>query len=175
MPLLRLFVALCLASGSAVAQDASVPLKASDHLSKAAASPTVVPVVALTAPVGYVKTVTGMAFVVVDGQAKPANIGSPVTRGSVLKTGANSTLGVTFNDSTLMSFGPETELRVDDYLYAPSEGKLRFGSSLMRGTLNYISGVIAKLKPDAITVTTPTGMIGVRGTQFVAKVDPQTP
>lgn len=174
MLLFRLFVALCLASGAAVAQDSSVPLKASDHLSKSTPLLAVVPV-ALTAPVGYVKTVTGLAFVVVDGQAKPANIGSPVTRGSVLKTGANSTLGVTFNDSTLTSFGPETELRVDEYLYAPSEGKLRFGSSLMRGTLNYISGVIAKLKPDAVTVTTPTGMIGVRGTQFVAKVHPETP
>jgi len=33
--------------------------------------------------------------------------------------------------------------------------------------------VIAKLKPESVTIKTPTGMIGVRGTQFLAKVDPQ--
>jgi hypothetical protein len=75
----------------------------------------------------------------------------------------------------MMSFGPETELRVDEYLYSPVDGQLKFGSRLVRGTMNYISGVIAKLKPDAVTVNTPTGMIGVRGTHFVAKVFPETP
>jgi hypothetical protein len=34
-----------------------------------------------------------------------------------------------------------------------------------------VSGVIAKLKPEAVTVKTPTGIIGVRGTQFVALVE----
>ena len=37
--------------------------------------------------------------------------------------------------------------------------------------MNYVSGVIAKLQPDAVSVKTPTGTIGVRGTQFVVKVD----
>ena len=40
-----------------------------------------------------------------------------------------------------------------------------------KGTLNYVSGVIARLRPDAVSVDTPTGTIGVRGTQFVAKIE----
>ena len=51
------------------------------------------------------------------------------------------------------------------------KGELKLSTQLTRGTLNYISGVIAKLKPTAVTVKTPTGIIGVRGTQFVAKVE----
>jgi hypothetical protein len=31
--------------------------------------------------------------------------------------------------------------------------------------------VIAKLKPDAVSVRTPMGVIGVRGTQFLVKVE----
>ena len=31
-------------------------------------------------------------------------------------------MGVTFKDNTLMSFGPDTEMTVDEYLYAPAEG-----------------------------------------------------
>ena len=42
---------------------------------------------------------------------------------------------------------------------------------MTRSSLNYVSGVIEKLKPDAVTVGTPTGIIGVRGTQFLLKVE----
>lgn len=80
-------------------------------------------------------------------------------------------MGVTFKDNTLMSFGPDTEMTVDEYLYAPAEGDLKLSTRLTRGSLNYVSGVIAKLNPTAVTVKTPTGIIGVRGTQFVAKVE----
>ena len=34
----------------------------------------------------------------------------------------------------------------------------------------YVSGVITKLKPEAVKVKTPTGTIGVRGIKFVVKV-----
>lgn len=122
-------------------------------------------------PVGYVKTVTGEAFVVTTGQPVKAQPGTAVLLGSLLKTSKASSMGVTFKDNTLMSFGPDTEMAVDEYLYAPAEGNLKLSTRLTRGTLNYVSGVIAKLKPTAVSVTTPTGIIGVRGTQFVAKVE----
>jgi hypothetical protein len=122
-------------------------------------------------PVGYVKTVTGEAFVITAGQSVKAQPGTAVLLGSLLKTAPASTLGVTFKDNTLMSFGPDTEMTVDEYLYAPAEGDLKLSTRLTRGSLNYVSGVIAKLKPTAVTVKTPTGIIGVRGTQFVAKVE----
>lgn len=121
--------------------------------------------------VGYVKTVTGEAWVSTAGQRAKAAPGTPVMIGSQLKTLADASLGVTFKDNTTMSFGPDTELTVDEYLYAPAQGQLRLGTSLVKGSLNYVSGVIAKLKPEAVTVKTPTGIIGVRGTQFVAKVE----
>jgi len=122
-------------------------------------------------PVGYVKTVAGDAVVVTAGQTQKAAVGTPVHVGSLLRTGAQSSLGVTFKDETVMSFGPNTELTVDDYLYEPSRGKLRMNSKLAKGSLNYVSGVIAKLQPDAVSVQTPSGLIGVRGTQFLIKVE----
>ncbi len=124
-------------------------------------------------PIGYVKTVTGEAWVSTSGQRVKAQPGTAVLLGSLLQTGAASSLGVAFKDNTLMSFGPDTELAVDEYVYAPAQGQLKLGTRLIRGSLNYLSGVIAKLKPEAVTVKTPTGIIGVRGTQFVAKVEDQ--
>ncbi len=123
------------------------------------------------APIGYVKNVTGDASVSTAGQTVKAETGTPVLLGSVLRTGKNGSMGVTFKDETVMSFGPDTELSVDEYLYAPAQDKLKLGSRLSKGSLNYVSGVIAKLKPDAVSVDTPSGTIGIRGTQFVVKVE----
>jgi len=121
--------------------------------------------------VGYVKTVTGEASVSSGAQRVKAVPGTPVMLGSLLKTQQDASLGIAFKDNTLMSFGPDTELTVDEFLYAPAQGQLRLDARLVKGSLNYVSGVIAKLKPDAVSVKTPTGIIGVRGTQFVAKVE----
>lgn len=122
-------------------------------------------------PIGYVKTISGEASVITAGQASKAEVGTPVHTGSVLRTGVKSGMGVTFKDETVMSFGPNTELTVDEYLYAPSQGKLKLGSKLAKGSMNYVSGVIAKLQPEAVSITTPTGTIGVRGTQFLVLVE----
>lgn len=121
--------------------------------------------------IGLVKTVSGEAAVIDAGRAVRAEVGTPVKLGSVLKTGAGGAMGVTFKDNTRMSFGPDTEVTVDEFLYAPGRGDLKFNANMTKGTLQVVSGVIAKLRPDAATVKTPTGTIGVRGTHFVVRVD----
>lgn len=122
--------------------------------------------------IGYVKTVSGEAFVIDAGKAVKAQPGTAVRLGSVLRTGAKGSMGVTLKDDTVMSFGPDTELVVDEYLYAPGRGDLRMNANMSRGTLQVVSGVIARLRPGAATVRTPTGTIGVRGTNFLVKVEP---
>jgi hypothetical protein len=123
------------------------------------------------APVAYVKNVMGDASVTTSGKVVKAEVGTPVLQGSVLRTGAKSSMGLTFKDETIMSFGPDTQLTVNEYLYAPAQGKLSLVSLLAKGTMNYVSGIIAKLQPDAVSINTPAGIIGVRGTQFVVKVE----
>lgn len=123
------------------------------------------------AAIGYVKNVSGDAWISNGSARQKAEVGSPIYQGSVLQTGSRSSLGVTFKDETVMSFGAETVFTVDEYLYAPAQGKLKLSSKLAKGSLNYVSGVIAKLKPEAVTVGTPSGIIGVRGTQFLLKAE----
>jgi hypothetical protein len=122
--------------------------------------------------IGYVKTVSGDATVVDGGKPVKAQVGTPIKMGNSLRTGPKGSMGVTFKDNTVMSFGSDTELTVDEYLYAPGKGDLKFGASMTKGSLNVVSGVIAKLKPDVVALKTPTGTIGVRGTNFAVKVEP---
>ena len=72
-----------------------------------------------------------------------------------------------------MSMGPNTQMVIDQYLFSPGQGQVGLVASLLRGTSNYVSGQIAKLRPESVNVNTPSGMIGVRGTQFVVRVDPE--
>src|SRR6188768_4153092 len=104
--------------------------------------------------IGYVKTVAGDATVVDNGKPIKTQVGTPIKMGNSLKTGAKGSMGVTFKDNTVMSFGSDTELTVDEYLYAPGKGDLKFGASMTKGSLNVVSGVIAKLRPDAVALKT---------------------
>jgi hypothetical protein len=122
--------------------------------------------------IGFVKTVSGDAAVIDAGNPIKAQVGTPIKMGNTLKTGPKGTIGVTFKDNTVMSFGPDTELTVDEYFYAPGKDNLKFGTSMLKGSLHVVSGVIAKLKPQSVTMKTPAGTIGIRGTRFLVKVEP---
>jgi len=126
-------------------------------------------VAAETTSIGFVKRVEGEAKIISAQDAIQAQPGTPIHLGDRIKTGENGRLGVTFKDNTIMSFGPETEVVMDEYLFDPAEGQLKLALNMLKGTLHYISGVIAKLKPEAVSVKTPAGIIGVRGTRFLVK------
>ncbi|WP_279627147.1 FecR family protein [Phytopseudomonas punonensis] len=115
--------------------------------------------------------VQGEATVSIAGTTQSATIGTPLYVGSVVKTGPAGSMGVTLKDNTVMSFGPNSELTLDEFLFDPAQDDLKLTAKITHGTLDYISGTIAKLKPEAVQINTPTGTIGVRGTHFLVKVD----
>lgn len=131
-------------------------------------------VMAQDSVIGFVKTVDANASVVTAGQAIAAQPGMALHLGQVLKTGKPGSMGILLRDNTSLSIGPNTEIVLDEYLYEPGEGKLKLTLGFVKGSLQYVSGIIAKLKPEAVGIKTPTGMIGVRGTQFLAKVEPES-
>jgi hypothetical protein len=44
---------------------------------------------------------------------------------------------------------------------------------MLKGTAGYLSGLISKLSPESAHFETPTASIGIRGTQFVVRVEGQ--
>jgi len=121
-------------------------------------------------PIGYIMKVQGKATVTSRGQTIDARVGQAVIIGTTLRTGSEGSMGVTLSDNTVMSFGPNSEFTLDEYQFEPAQEELKLTAHISKGTLNFISGVIAKLKPEAVELKTPTGTIGVRGTHFLVKV-----
>jgi hypothetical protein len=120
---------------------------------------------------GRVKIVSGTAFVIHEGQRIPAQVGQSLSETDTLTTGADGRIGVTLRDETRVSLGPNSEVRLDRFVYAPAEGNLAFVMRFVRGIAVYMSGRIAKLSPNAVRLETPVAILGVRGTRIAIKVD----
>ncbi len=125
--------------------------------------------------IGAIKTLKGTATLVRDKTEHKVSIGTSIFMKDVLKTGSNGSLGIRFNDNTLISIGPNTVYTIDEYVYQPNEQKLAFVSKVSKGTLNFVSGNLTKLAPDAAKVKTPEATIGFRGTHFLIKVEDNNP
>ena len=121
--------------------------------------------------VGVVKTLEGGAAITRDGETIVVGTGIEIQRADIVKTDRNGFVGLVFSDDTRISMGPNTELAVDDYLFDPVEKKLSFVLRLIRGTLSFLSGQIAKLSPESVQLLMPAATIGVRGTHVLIEVD----
>jgi hypothetical protein len=89
----------------------------------------------------------------------------------VINTDDSGSVGITFKDNTMISIGPNTKYVIDEYAYQPKNNQLSFVSTVSRGTLNFVSGNLTKLAPNAVKVNTPVGTMGMRGTRFLLKVE----
>jgi hypothetical protein len=120
-------------------------------------------------PAGRIKIASGAVFVVRGGQTKPVQVGEVVYEADTLKTGPDGKLGLTLKDDTRLSLGPDSEIRLDKFAYAPADGNLAFVLKVVRGVAAYVGGRIAKMAPDAVKLETPAAIVGVRGTTLIIR------
>ena len=90
----------------------------------------------------------------------------------VIRTGIDGSVGITFVDNTMMSAGPNSSLTLDKFSFNSTTHEGRLDASIRSGTLSVISGKIAKQSPEAMTVRTPSAILGARGTEFFVQVVP---
>jgi hypothetical protein len=121
--------------------------------------------------IGQVKTVRGTVHVERDGQRLAAEPGMWVRQSDKLVTGADGAVGVTFLDNSLLSAGPGTVLAIDRYDFDTTTHVGQFDTSLQKGSLAVVSGKIVKQSPGAMRVRTPASVMGVRGTEFLVRVE----
>jgi hypothetical protein len=133
----------------------------------------VLPAVASGQPAaaGRVKVASGAASIVRGSQVVPAAVGAEVFESDVLRTGPDGRLSLMLADESRLALGPSSELALTRFAYAPQDQQLGLGVRLARGVLSYVSGLIARLAPDAVRLQTPTSIIGVRGTHVLVKAD----
>jgi hypothetical protein len=85
--------------------------------------------------------------------------GSSVHARETVQTGSSGQANLRFIDTTSMSVGPRSSVRLDKFVYDPNKGA---GSAVMetsRGAFRFITGS----QKGEFKIKTPTGTLGVRG------------
>ncbi|HYR36342.1 MAG TPA: FecR domain-containing protein [Burkholderiales bacterium] len=126
---------------------------------------------AWAADVGEIKIAKGAAHLERGSQRLTVRVGMPVQESDKVVTGSDGTVGITFADNSLLSVGPSSVLAIDRYVFDSTTHAGQFDSTLSKGTLAVISGKMVKQSPDAMRVRTPSAIMGVRGTEFIVRVD----
>lgn len=121
--------------------------------------------------IGVVKIVKGNASIIRNQQTLPAAAGVKLQVSDELQTGAGGSLGVILRDDSVLSLGPNSRLVIDRFMFSPKDKELGLLVRILRGTMAYLSGMIAKLSPDSAKFETPVSTIGIRGTKFAVKVE----
>lgn len=121
--------------------------------------------------VGQIKTASGTVHVEREGKRIAAAPGMAVRATDTLVTGANGAVGVTFLDNTMISAGPSTVFEIERYRFNSTTHDGQFDASLKKGSLAVVSGKMVKQTPGSLRVRTPSSVMGVRGTEFLVRVD----
>jgi hypothetical protein len=119
-------------------------------------------------PIGNVATLTGTATVTRNNAATPLKLKDDIYLNDVVATGANSSLGVTFNDATTFTLKANAQITVDNFVYEDN-GKNNSGIfDIAKGTVAFAAAAVAKT--GNMQITTPTATLGIRGTTGLVEV-----
>jgi len=121
--------------------------------------------------IAFVDSVKGEVMIVSSAMEVRAVQNMKVIPGDSIKTGSKSSVGLIFEDDTVVSLGPGSEMEVGEFIFNPAERQLSFVARMIKGTFSFITGQIAKLAPQKVILETPGATLGVRGTKFVVEVD----
>ena len=104
-----------------------------------------------------------------DGQIRRLSRGGRIRSREMIVTAASSYAKLLFNDGGSLYLRPNTRFSVDDYDdRGAQQDKGLF--SLLKGGLRYVTGAIGRRNRRAVQVRTPVATIGIRGTDFKARV-----
>lgn len=122
-------------------------------------------------PVGEVEFSRGVGFAQSAGQA-PRTLGKglPLKEGDRLTTAEGSSAIIRLQDGTRMTVRPNSDLVVQQYQFKEGAPDNSMVMQLLRGGFRAITGLIAKGAPNAAKVQTATATIGIRGTDFDARL-----
>ncbi|MBL8711947.1 MAG: FecR domain-containing protein [Alphaproteobacteria bacterium] len=116
--------------------------------------------------IGTILEVEGAGTVTQPGkQPVAAAVKTRVHMNDVIATGPKGRIFILFIDNTQFTLSENSKLKVDKYVFDPQNPAVNKGTfNVMQGAFKYTSGQLAKKKDPDVSINTPYGNIGVRGT-----------
>jgi hypothetical protein len=119
-------------------------------------------------PIGNVATLTGSATVTRNNTATPLKVQDDIFLNDVVRTSANSTLGVTFNDATTFNLTANSTITIDNYIYEDGGKQNAALFDIAKGTVAFVAAEVAHT--GDMKISTPTATLGIRGTTGLVEV-----
>jgi len=119
---------------------------------------------------GMVKNLQGEVRVERDGKSSALHVGDGLREADRVVVGPAGSVGIALRDETLISLGPNAALVIDGFAFDAKTNQGRVETSILRGSMRYVTGLIGRWNPKSIRVATPTATIGIRGTDFIVEV-----
>ncbi|MBI3515633.1 MAG: FecR domain-containing protein, partial [Proteobacteria bacterium] len=117
-------------------------------------------------PIGRVDLVQGTVTAThVDGTKAVLAKGDPVFLRDTLESQPDGSVGLILDDNTTFALGEGGRMRLDELVYKPASKGGSLAVSILKGAFVFATGDIAASQSDAMSVRTPIGTIGIRGTQ----------
>jgi hypothetical protein len=115
--------------------------------------------------------VLGVASGTISNGLKELKTGDKVYLGDTILSGTNSGAQLLLLDQSTFTIGSDSEVVMDKFIYDPKNSDGKIVSTVKKGSLKIISGLISKKNPDNLKVEVPEGTLGSRGTEFQTIVD----
>lgn len=112
---------------------------------------------------GYVQAQRG------DEPARALSAGDPIFEADTISTGRDAKVEIRFRDDTVFNLGPESSFAVESYEYGDQAEESSFAGRVIKGTFRFVTGLVARDKPDSFKVNTAVATIGIRGTHVVGE------
>ena len=111
--------------------------------------------------IGVAGAVKDEVTATIGASTQPLNTGHNLFTNEIIRTGQAGTAQLLFLDETTLSIGPQSDVKLDRFIYDPQRqaGSVVFETS--RGVLRFISG---SQRPGTYQLKTPVATIGFRGT-----------
>lgn len=117
--------------------------------------------------IGKIETAAGPVFVIrSDGSRAQLHIGDPVFQGDELETGPGGSVGLILLDQSIISMAENGKMVLDEAIYDAEAEAGSLQVFILQGVFTVVSGLVAKVDPDAMVIKTPVATIGIRGTQL---------
>jgi hypothetical protein len=126
--------------------------------------------------VGRLTQVEGRVDLLKGGQlpANPVKAGDGVQPGDVLRTKCLSRAQITFIDDSTLTISPESRVAIETYMFDSAKQKRSAVLQLFQGLAHVVvSKVYEVVEPDFV-IKTHTAIMGVRGTEFGIRLQPNS-
>lgn len=116
--------------------------------------------------IGVIVTTIGPADWFRDGQSLRLGRGDALVAGDKVVTGTDTRLVLRMNEGSLITLGAGTSLQFTDWHYSKGRSDNAARLDMAEGFFRFVTGLITQQDHPDLTVATPSGTIGIRGTDF---------